>query len=120
MAVELGDVNDIDCNIKDKVHAREIDSLPSTMRCSVCHYSSLISASHLKRDLVCFLLLWRDGNRKCAGNCTRDVGLFGDYNNKRHHRIRLTIVADCSWLLYEVFPKLLALYSNFGHTIKLL
>jgi len=48
------------------------------------------------------------------------MGLFGDNNNKRHHRIRLTIVADCPWLLYEVFPKLLALYSNFGHTIKLL
>jgi len=46
--------------------------------------------------------------------------LSGDNNNKRHHRIRLTIVADCPWLLYEVFPKLLALYSNFGHTIILL
>jgi len=67
MAVELGDVNDIACNIKDKVHATRIDSLPSTMRCPVCHYSSLISASHLKPDLVCFLLLWRDGNRKVRG-----------------------------------------------------
>lgn len=120
MAVELGDVNDIACNIKDKVHATEIDSLPSTTRCPVCHYSSLISASHLKLDLVCFLLLWRAVTEKCAGNCTRDMGLFGDNNNKRHHRIRLTIVADCPWLLYEVFPKLLALCSNFGLTIRLL
>jgi hypothetical protein len=66
-----GGVNDIACNIKDKVHATEIDSLPSTKRWPVCHYSSLISASHLKLDLVCFLLLYRDGDSKARGKvCT--------------------------------------------------
>jgi hypothetical protein len=44
-AVELGDLHDIACNMKDKVHATEIDSLPSTTRWRVCHYIQLTDSS---------------------------------------------------------------------------